>query len=333
MIVAGKPNLSTVEQHIMEIQFRALSSVLVLLLIIFGVAWFKHIGLLKEEYGRMCSTLITKVTLPAVILLTLTHADFRWGYGKMNFLLMAASFLCLGLGWVIARAFHVDRSGTAAVILVAGFSSSSVLGVSLIGELFPSNKQAVVDTVVFSSLGMAPLIITVGTMIALYYGAHDMTPKQRRRETLSYFRSPIFVALVAGIALGAVTTHDNWYVHSILDGLEVVSAGNTLMALLAVGLFLQFQDFRSIAVVAACVAFVNLVMMPLLMMPPAHVMGLEHWEIEILALEGAMPPTAIAVVLCDAYGADARFAAKLAIATIIGSVFTIPIVFLFGSLL
>ncbi len=129
----------------MEIQFRALSSVAVLLLLIFGVVWFRHKGLLKEEYGRMCSTLITKVTLPAVILLTLTHADFRWDYGKMTFLLMTASFVCLGLGWLIARAFRVDRPGTAAIILVAGFSSSSVLGVSLIGELFPSNKQMVID--------------------------------------------------------------------------------------------------------------------------------------------------------------------------------------------
>ena len=78
----------------------------------------------------MSSTLITKVTLPAVILLTLTHADFRWNYGKMSFLLITASLVCLGLGWLIARAFRVDRSGTAAVILIAGFSSSSILGVS-----------------------------------------------------------------------------------------------------------------------------------------------------------------------------------------------------------
>ena len=281
----------------------------------------------------MCSTLITKVTLPAVILLTLTHADFRWNYGKMGFLLMSASIVCLGLGWLIAKAFRVGRPGTAAVILVAGFSSSSVLGVSLIGELFPSNKQLVSDTVVLSSLGMAPLVITIGTLIALYYGAHDLTPKQRRWETFAYFRSPIFIALVAGIVLGAVTNHDNWLVHSILDGLDVVSAGNTLMVLLTVGLFLQLRDFKGIAGLAVCVGFVNLIVLPLLIVPPAHVMGLEHWEIEVLALEGGMPAVSMAVVLCDAYGADARLAAKLYLATLIASVFTIPLIFLFGDLM
>ena len=317
----------------METEIRALSSDFVLLLLIFGVAWFKHIGLLKEEYGQMCSTLITKVTLPAVILLTLTHADFNWNYGKMSVLILSAAGVCLGLGWLIARAFRVNRPGTAAIILTAGFSSSNILGVSLIGELFPSNKQMVIDTVIFSAQGTTPWLLTIGMMIALYYGAHDLTPKQRLRETLSYFRSPIFIALVAGIALGSVTDHNNSILHSMFDGLDVVSAGNTLMVLLTVGLFVQLRDLKGVAGIAICVGFVNLIIMPLLMMPPAHVMGLEHWQIEILALEGAMPPTAMAVVLCNAYGADARLAAKLAVTTIIASVFTIPVVFLFGGLL
>ncbi len=135
----------------------------------------------------MCSTLITKVTVPALILLTLTHADFKWDHSKMNLLLIAGSFVCLGLGWLIARAFRVDGPGTAAVILTTGFSSSSALGVPLISELFPANKQMIIDTVVISTLGMAPLVFTVGTMVTLYYGAHDLTPKQKRREMLSFF--------------------------------------------------------------------------------------------------------------------------------------------------
>ena len=317
----------------MEIQLRALTSVGVLLLLIFGVIWFKHIGLLKEEYGRMCSTLITRVTLPAVILLTLTHAEFKWDYGKMSFLLMTVSIVCLGVGWLIARIFRINGPGTAAIILTTGFSSSSVLGVPLIGELYPASKQLVVDTVVISTLGMAPLILTVGTMIALYYGAHELPPKQRRIETLAYFRSPIFVALVAGIMLGSLTDHENSFVHSILDGLRVVSAGNTLMMLLTVGLFMKLQDLKGIVGLAVCIGFVNLIVMPLLTMAPAHAMNLEHWEIEVLALEGAMPAGAISVVLCDAYGADARLAAKLVLVTIAASVFTIPFIFLISGLL
>ncbi len=131
--------------------------------------------------------------------------------------------------------------------------------------------------------------------------------------------------------LSALTNHENSVVHSFLDGLRVVSAGNTLMVLLAVGLFVRLEDFKGIAGLAVCVGFVNLIVMPLSTMLPAHVLNLEHWEIEVLALEGAMPAMPVSVALCIAFGADARLAAKLVLVTIAGSVFTIPIIFLLGG--
>ncbi len=317
----------------MDIQLRALSSIGVLLILIFGVMLFKRIGLLKEEHGRVCSTLVTKVTLPALIFLSLIHAELKWDQGMMTILLMGVSVVCLGLGWLIARIFRLEGPAVAPVILTAGFSSSSVLGVALIAELFPGNEQAVVDTVIISGLGMAPLVFTVGTMIAQYYGDTASTPQERRRAALDYFRSPIFCALVAGLALANLTDHDNSIIHSILDGLRVVSAGNTLLVLLAVGLLVQLHNFRGVIALAGCVAFVNLIVMPLLILLPAHAMDLAHWEIEVLMLEGAMPAIMVPVVLCDAYGADSRLAAKLVLATLAASMVTIPGIFLLRGLL
>jgi predicted permease len=187
--------------------------------------------------------------------------------------------------------------------------------------------------VVISALGNLPFLITVATMIVLYYGARGLTTRQRRKAVLAYFRSPIFIALVAGVVLANLAEHNDSFTHSVLDGLRVVAAGNTLMVLLTVGLSVQFHDFKSVVGLAAGVGLVNLVVMPLLMMPPAHAMNLPHWEIEGLALEGAMPGVTLPVVLCAAYGADARLASKLGLTTIAASVFTIPMIFIVVSLL
>jgi predicted permease len=54
---------------------------------------------------------------------------------------------------------------------------------------------------------------------------------------------------------------------------------------------------------------------------------------EVLALEGAMPAVTLPVVLCAAYGADARLAAKLVLTTIAASLFTIPVIFILSGLL
>lgn len=317
----------------MDIQLRAFSSIGVLLMLIFGIMMLKRHGVLKEEYGRMCPTLIVKVTLPALIFVTLIHANFTWDYGKMTLLLMSSSVVCLGIGWLLAKAFRLDGPSTAPVILVCGFSSSSVLGVPLISELFPVDKEMVIETVVISSLGRLPVIITGGTPIALYYGASELSFQERRKAALGYFHSPIFIALVAGIVFANFTEHDNSITHSLLDGFRLISAGNTLMVLLTLGLLLQLDDLKGVRGLAACVVFVNLVLIPLLMMPPAHLMNLRHWEIEVLALEGAMPAISLTVVLCYEYGANARLAAKLVLATIMASVFTIPLVFFVSGLL
>lgn len=317
----------------MEIQLRALSSIVVLLILILGVVLFKHLGLLKEEHGQVCTTLVTKVTLPALIFMSLIHTDLKWEQSILIVLLMSVSLVCLGLGWCIARAFRLDGPAMAPVILTSGFSSSSVLGVALISELFPDNKQAVVDTVIISGLGMAPLVFTLGTMIAQYYGENAATVKERRMAALAYFHSPIFIAVVSGLALSNLIVHDNSILHSIIDGLRIVSAGNTILVLLSVGLLLQLQNLKGVLALAACVAFVNLIVMPLLISLPAHTMDLAHWEIEVLMLEGAMPALMVPAVLCDAYGADGRLAAKLVLTTLTASVFTIPAIYLLRGLL
>jgi hypothetical protein len=315
----------------MDVQLRAITSVSVLLMLILGLMMFKRFGLLAEEHGRLCSALITKVTLPALICVTLIHAEFSWEYPKMTALLMGASVVGLGLGWLVSRAFHLDGPSTAPVVLACGFSSSTVLGVSLIGELFPGREAEVAETIVLSSLGMIPFVITGGTMIAMYYGASEMTPRERRRATLAYFRSPIFVSILAGVALAFLADHEGSVAHSFLDGLRLVSAGNTLMVLLTVGLLVEVQDLRGIVGLASCVAVVNLLVLPLLVLGPAHAMDLPHWTIEVLTLEAAMPAVMLPVVLCHEYGANGRLGAKLVLATITASVFTIPLVFQIGS--
>ncbi len=316
----------------METPLRALSSIGMLLLLIFGVILFKRIGLLEEENGRLCSALITKVTLPALILVSLIHADLQWNQGKLAFLMMTVSVVCLGLGWLIARSFRIDGPGTAAVVLTTGFGSSSLLGFTLIAEIFPGHDDAMVEAVIISGLGVQPLLFTVGTMIAQYYGVAERTLQAGRKAALAYFRSPIFIALVSGIVLANLTDQEDPVINSILDGLRVVSAGNTLMVLLSVGLLLQLHDLRRIVGLAVCVGLVNLVVMPLLLMPPVHAMNLAHWQVQVLVLEGSMPAAMLSVVLCDAYGADARLAAKLVLATTAASVFTIPAVFLICGL-
>ena len=130
-----------------------------------------------------------------------------------------------------------------------------------------------------------------------------------------------------------MTQDENSLVHSVLDGLRIVSAANTFLVLLSVGLLIRLDNFREVAGLAASVGGVNLILMPLLTMGPAHMLNIEHWQIEVLALEASMPPMTISVALCAAYGANAGLAAKLFLATLTASLLTVPAVLLLAGIL
>ena len=238
------------------------------------------------------------------------------------------SMLCLGLGWCIARALGLERAPTGAVILATGFGSSSLLGFALIAEIFPGDRDAMAEAVVLSGLGVQPLLFTFGVLIARHYGAagHDRTAL--RDATLAYLRSPIFVALAAGLVIALLLEPDRHpVIVSVIDGLHVAGQANIMLVLLSVALALHFDRLGDIAPLAVAVGLVNLAVMPVLLWLTSRAIELEAWQTEVLVLEGAMPSAMLAVVLCDAYGADARLASKLVLTTTLASAVTVPLMF------
>ncbi|MGD2021518.1 MAG: hypothetical protein PVJ47_10710 [Thiohalocapsa sp.] len=55
----------------MDIQTRVLTSILVLLALILLVVGLRRIGLIKEAHGPVFATLVTRVTLPALTVVTM----------------------------------------------------------------------------------------------------------------------------------------------------------------------------------------------------------------------------------------------------------------------
>ena len=213
-------------------------------------------------------------------------------------------------------------------ILVTGFGSSSLLGFALVSEVFPNDDQAMAEAVILSALGVQPLLFTLGTMVAIFYGDASTVIGSRLTHSLRYFYSPIFLAFVGGILLSALIGPAFHPVYkSIMDGVHVAGAANTFLVTMTVGLFLHLRGLREVLLVGAFVCAVKLVVMPVLVWVPTLFLALPTWQIEVMVLEASMPSSMLAVVLASAYGCDARFACKLVLVTIVAAVVTVPIMF------
>ena len=90
---------------------------------------------------------------------------------------------------------------------------------------------------------------------------------------------------------------------------------------------LRLESLRAVLVVAAGVGAVKLLVMPAILWGEAHLLDLEGWQLDVLVLEGAMPSGTLAVILCSAYGCDARLGSKIVFFTIIAAVVTVPLIY------
>jgi len=182
----------------MHIQTRVFTSVLVLVGLIVLAMGLRRLGLVKEAHGPLFATLVTHVTLPALIFVSLARSILHWEYAVLALVMLAAEVASLALAWLAGRRLALAPPQLGAVMLVAGFGSSSLLGYALITEVYGADSQAIAEAVIISELGVGPALFTLGTMIALYYGSNARDADARMVEALKFFRSPIFVAVVLG---------------------------------------------------------------------------------------------------------------------------------------
>ncbi|EGB14331.1 Auxin Efflux Carrier [Pseudodesulfovibrio mercurii] len=312
----------------MSIYARLITSVFVLLGLICFAAYLRRREFIKEEHGGIFAKLVTHATLPALIFTSLARTTIVWSEAWLALIMVVAELFALSLGWVGARLLRLDRPSTGALILVSGFGSSSLLGYALISQVFPGNTAAMTEAVVVSEIGVGPLLFTLGTMIAIYYGNEDAGRDARLKAALEFFRSPIFISVAAGLiwAWFKLPT-EGPVMGAIIQALDLAGAANTMMVTLLVGLLLHFKGIWAVALPGLAVAANKLILKPLIIWLPTLAMSVPSWEVQILILEAAMPSALLTVALSRTYGCNAGLASRMVFLTTALGAVTIPIMF------
>jgi len=312
----------------MEIQARVILSIVVLISLICLSALLRWLGLVKEEDGMLLSKLVTHVTLPALIFVSLAKSSLQLEFAWLALIMLAAEIVCLALAWLVGRQLQLAPPQMGAVVLTAGFGSSALLGYALINQIYVGDVQALAEAVVISELGVGPAMFTLGTMIALYYGSEHGEVGGRLAVVLSFFRSPIFISLLAGLMWSALHLPTNTiFVEIPFQVLDILGSANTFLVVMTVGVLLNFQGLRSIVMLVAVVCTIKLIIKPVIVWLPSLVLDLTAVETQVLVLEAAMPSAFLTVVLATSYGCDGKLASKLVFATVVASAVTIISIF------
>jgi len=303
-------------------------SITILMGVILLAVLLRSVGLIKEEQGKLFADLVTHVTLPALIFSSLSHATIYPEYVLLALFMITAELISLVLAWAIGRRLRLENAQMGSFMLVSAFGSSAFLGYALISQVFPGNIDTMTEAAIISEVGLAPVLFTVGTMVAIYYGRADLNGKGSLLSAMSFFKSPLFFSLVAGVFWSTMKLPvEGTLITPIFHFLEVLSSANTFLVAMTVGVLLHFSGMRAIICMILFTVLIKLILKPIMVWVPTLAMDLQVWQVQVLILEAAMPSALLTVVFAKTYGCDAKLASKLIFATIIASSITIIVMF------
>ena len=303
-------------------------SIATLMCIILIAVLLRNRGLIKEEQGKLFADLVTHVTLPTLIFSSLSHATIYLEYALRALFMVAAELISLALAWVVGRRLRLENAQMGAFMLVSAFGSSSLLGYALVSQVFPGNIDTIAEAAIISEVGLAPVLFTVGTMVAIYYGKSDLDSRRGLMVATVFFKSPLFFSLVTGVCWSMLQLPvEGKLLTPIFHFLEVLSSANTFLVAMTVGVLLHFSDMRAIIWMVLFAVLIKLILKPLIVWVPTLTMDLQDWQVQVLVLEAAMPSALLTVVFAKTYGCDAKLASKLIFATLVISSVTIIAMF------
>lgn len=305
------------------------SSISVLVLLISFIAVLRHFGVLKKEDGMLFSTIVTHITLPALIFYVLSHSkSLQWEYIIVILFVLLTEIIVLGLAYFIGKKLHIQNAQLGTLMITSAFGSSALLGYAVISQVFPSNIKALSEAVLISELGVGVGLFTIGTMVAIYFG--DSLQKQTPLQSIMIFlKSPIFIAIIAGLTYNLLSiSTDAPVIKELFKTINIISRSNTFFVALTVGVLLEVNKIRPILTLVIIAVIFKLFFSPAIVYLASLSINLSEIQLKVVIIESAMPSAMLSVVLAKKYGCDAGLASKLVFATTIFSIFSLTFIML-----
>lgn len=306
------------------------NAVLAIMLIYLIAVLLKRKSILQESHSLTLARLVTDVFLPAIVFTGLAGQAVKIQELEPALLMFCLEMFCILLAWCIAILLKFSREKQGAVVFCSAFGSSTFLGYSIIMQMYPGNAGAMSEAVLISEIGVGYPIFILGPVLAAYFGSE----KSGWKASLSFFRSPVFYALIAGFFWGylGLPGKDHSLTAPLFHLADVLSGALTPIAILTVGLMLKKPSVKTILVPLAMVVAIKLLLKPVIAGTLASALDFQAEWREILVILSAMPPAVLGAVFLRRYGGDASLASALLLtATVISCATLLGVFWLVGS--
>jgi hypothetical protein len=274
---------------------------------------FKRIGWVTEEFARLGSELVFKVTLPCLLFVKLVQTDFRNGLpiGLIVYALLATLVLFLILDRLVAPRLSQPRD-RGVFVQGAYRSNMGIIGLAFCLSAF---GEGVVPSASIYLAVMTTLFNVLAVITLTRHQAQQPGRGSIGRVLLGISKNPLILAIGAGV----LTSLSGMQVPEILLATGGYFAQMTLpLALLCAGASIRLREFQASPPLYGSVLG-KLLLVPLLITLGGIAIGLRGESLGVLYLMCAAPTAAASYPMAQAMQANHHLAAAIIAATSLGS--------------
>ena len=292
-------------------------------------ALLKGVGIVKEEHGSVFARILTQAALPAVIFLQLATHPVAPRQFLMALTIIVAALVSMAASWVLGKALRLDRPRIGALMLTSSFGSSALMGYPVIQYTFPGNPEALADAVFMSEVGVGLPIFILGPLIAINYGELSEDDRFRRDSMGSYFRSPIFAALILGIIAAQFRELGQYrWLAPFWEALHMIEGSLATLSCMILALQLKPSSLRGMFwILLVGSALIQMLLQPWVAHIQAGWYNLSALQAQVAVLITTMPSAVLGPVFATRYRCAADTASALVMSNILLSMAIIPLSF------
>lgn len=292
-----------------------------LLTVIGGVLGFVAIGvvlrvtgLLSAEDARPLNTVLMWVALPALIFTAVMRSPLDPAFAMLPAIGWAVALLGLAGSWGLSKLLKLEGPTAGAFIMVCTFGNTAYVGYPVAQALL--GDAGLVRAIFSDVFGNTAAVISIGTIVASHYGAHDVKVNALK-EIVTF---PPFIALAAALVLHSVPVSAQ-----LTSWLEALGKLVVPMIMISVGLTLKPRALRGHFAHASVVAAMKLVALPLVALALGTLLLPDQASLRIAVLEAGVPTMMLIMIMGLRFKLDTDFIASAILMTMVGAIATIPL--------
>lgn len=293
-----------------DLLFALTATVPLFLMIALGFL-LRKVRILDEPFLKTANKFNFTLTLPMLLFVDLSSMDIRQTF-DLRFVLFCAAATSIAFWgiWGLAKIFVKDKDSLGEFVQAAYRSSTAVLGLALIQNIYGSSGMAGMMI-----LGAVPLYNVYA--VILLQTESPLAEKRKgegriRKALIGIVTNPIVIGIVLGLLSSLIGIR---YPEMIQKGLDYVARLATPLALICIGAEFNFANAFKKLKLSAVASLIKIIILPVIFTTIAILMGFRTEKLVAIFIMLAGSTTPSCFIMAKQYGFEGTVTSSAVVLT------------------